>query len=128
MGAPYLPTMFAEERTTLPPLPEMPQRPRSDLPVLLGAWPGLMAGVYDVESTFALKGRGGHEANPLMRPAIDAGRLPTYGLLAAQTVGTGLLAKALHDRGSKLWWTPQALAAIGHLAAGMLNSRKMRTP
>lgn len=88
------------------------------------ALPLAAASVYDAETTFGLRERGGREANPLMRPFVERGRPATYAALLAQNAGLAAAGDYLKKKGKKYWWAPQALGAIGHLVAGTLNRRK----
>lgn len=92
------------------------------------ALPALTAGlmlssILDAETTFALKKRGGYEANPLMRPLVNAGRLPTYAVLGAANVGLALLANEAKKRKIGGWWLPLALPTLTHTLGGVRNAR-----
>lgn len=123
MTAPYLPPSFYEARPAPEParLPVPQRKKRSDLPVVLAGLPGVASAIYDAETTFAGMKRGATEQNPIMRPFVKAGRVPTYTLMAGQALGTAAIGKYLRDKGKPYWWVPQGLSAIGHLAAGLHN-------
>ena len=121
---PYLSPRFAEVRpasadTARVPMPQ--GKRRSNLPIALMALPQAAAAIYDAESTFDLKDRGGLEGNPIMRPIVNAGRGPTYAALGLEAAGQALIAKKLRDAGKRYWWAPQAISAIGHTIAGTMN-------
>jgi hypothetical protein len=88
------------------------------------AIPQAASAIYDAETTFALKGRGGFEGNPIMRPIVNAGRGPTYAALGVEAAGQAYLGSKLRDAGKGYWWVPQALSTVGHIAMGTMNRGK----
>ena len=128
MTAPYLPPhvlgLQDERPRAVIEAPVADGRESSWWPVVLASIPSAAATVYDAETTFSGMGEGGRELNPIMRPFVNAGRVPTYAALAALMTGQAAGSKYLKDRGSDWWWAPQALTAIGHLVAGRLNQSR----
>jgi hypothetical protein len=92
------------------------------LPLMLAALAG--SSLFDAESTFrGIKEGRLQEANPLMRPLVKAGRIPTYAALMAANVGLGLLAKKARKDKVSGWWLPLVLPTMTHTAAGILARR-----
>lgn len=84
--------------------------------------------IFDVETTFAaIKKSGGHEGNPLVRPFIERGRLPTYavqfGLDAVFLFIAYEIKKSDNPRIQRTWWVLPSIAATGHTVADGLNCR-----
>ena len=81
------------------------------------------ATIFDVETTFY---RLNHcdacqEANPIMRPFIERGRLATYAFSVAVNGVVMVLSRRMYDRGDT-WWRVGPLAfTIVHAIAGTLN-------
>jgi hypothetical protein len=81
------------------------------------------ATIFDIESTFY---RLNHceecqEANPIMRPFIERGRLATYAFSLTVNGVVMVLARRMYDRRDS-WWRVGALTfTIVHAIAGTLN-------
>lgn len=81
------------------------------------------ATIFDVETTFY---RLDHcdacqEANPIMQPFIERGRLATYAFSLAVNGVVMVLSRRMYDRGDS-WWRVGPLAfTIVHAIAGALN-------
>lgn len=92
--------------------------------IILGLLGGSAAGDYGT----TLKGlqEGYKEGNPLMRPFAEKGALPLGLAEAGLTALTGLASHKLKEQGSKLWWIPPMLGALGHGFAIRQNLKTMR--
>jgi hypothetical protein len=84
--------------------------------------------IFDAETTFAaIKNPGVREANPVMKPLINAGRPATYAFLGG--VDTGIvyasyrMKKSTNPTIRKLWWVMPVAAMASHAFAGSFNLR-----
>jgi len=84
--------------------------------------------IFDTETTFvAIKNPGVREANPVMRPFVNAGRPATYAFLGG--VDTGIvyfsyrMKKSTNPTIRKLWWVLPVVATASHGFAGGFNLR-----
>lgn len=91
-------------------------------PVLVALLGG--SSVFDAETTFRGLDRGYSEVNPLMRPVVEAGRVPTYLTLGGLGALTSIASNELRKRGTPVWWVPLVAGTLGHTVAGLLNQRK----
>ena len=81
------------------------------------------ATIFDVETTFYRLDHCDNcqEANPIMRPFIERGRLATYAFSLAVNGVVMVLSRRMYDRGDS-WWRVGPLAfTIVHAIAGTLN-------
>lgn len=83
--------------------------------------------IFDVETTFAAIHNGAHEANPLMKPFVNKGRVPTYAVqLGVDAILLSIayeIKKSSHRDLQKVWWVLPTVAATGHTVASGLNLR-----
>jgi len=86
--------------------------------------------IFDVETTFAAIRNGAHEANPVMKPFVNNGRVATYAFTLAID---GLILWAAHEMRTsenkgfmKTWWILPGIAGTAHGVAGGLNLRFVR--
>jgi hypothetical protein len=98
-------------------------QPRS---VNFGSVALIAATAADVESTFRALKRciACSEANPVMRPLVSAGRVPTYAFAIGIDVATIRLSMKMKKDKSPYWWLPIATGAVGHGLAAWSNGRQ----
>lgn len=83
---------------------------------------GLLASaIFDVETTFAAFDRSGGEANPIMRPFVNAGRVPTYAMKSVAVAGILWGSHHLRSRGRWWWFVPGTAVAVAWTVIGFHN-------
>jgi len=81
--------------------------------------------IYDVESTYFALNRceNCYEANPLMKPFVEAGRPALYIVQGAIDVGIIYASYKMKKKGHKLWYVLPAIVTVAHTIAGTHNIR-----
>lgn len=79
--------------------------------------------IYDVESTYFALGKCGicREANPVMRPFVEAGRPWLYTIQGSVDAGIIFTSYEMKKRHNKWWWVLPVAVSAAHLTAGTRN-------
>lgn len=81
--------------------------------------------IYDVESTYFIMGRceNCREANPLMRPFVEAGRPWLYTVQGSVDAGVICASYQMKKKNHKLWYVLPIALTVAHTFAGTHNIR-----
>lgn len=99
-----------------------------DRPFILVSGALIASTIFDAETTYAgYKDPNVHEANPIARPFVEAGRPALYAFEFASDAAILYVAYRMKKSDSpalrKGWWIIPVVVTVGHVAAGGANLR-----
>jgi len=102
----------------------------ADRPFIMVSTALVASTIYDAETTYAGyndRHPGVHEANPIARPFVKAGRPALYGFELGADAAVLYAAYRMKNSDSptwrKVWWILPVTVTVGHVAAGTANLR-----